>query len=55
MPRSLRLFAQEGFVVHPAPVDELTQAGSPESRLRLMRQLAQELLARLYYRAVGYL
>jgi uncharacterized SAM-binding protein YcdF (DUF218 family) len=55
MPRSLRLLTQEGFVVHPAPVDELSPAGSPESRLRLTRQLAQELLAHMYYRAAGYL
>ncbi|HZC03901.1 MAG TPA: YdcF family protein, partial [Gammaproteobacteria bacterium] len=55
MPRSLRLFEQAGFVVHSAPVDELTLAGSPESRLKLMRLLAQELLARLYYRVAGYL
>lgn len=55
MPRSLRLFEQAGFVVHPAPVDELALARSPESRLKLMRLLAQELLARLYYRVAGYL
>jgi uncharacterized SAM-binding protein YcdF (DUF218 family) len=55
MPRSLKLFAQEDFAVHPAPVDELVDAGGPESRLRVMRQLAQELLARLYYRVAGYL
>jgi len=55
MPRSLRLFAHQGFIVHPVPVDELAQARSPESRLRLMRLLAQELLAHMYYRVAGYL
>jgi uncharacterized SAM-binding protein YcdF (DUF218 family) len=55
MPRSLRFFEQEGFVVHPAPVDDLAQAGGPESRLKLMRELAQEFLARLYNHVAGYL
>jgi uncharacterized SAM-binding protein YcdF (DUF218 family) len=55
MPRSLRLFEQAGFVVHPAPVNDLTEATSPESRLRLMRLLAQELLAHVYYHMAGYL
>jgi uncharacterized SAM-binding protein YcdF (DUF218 family) len=55
MRRSQRLFELAGFRVLPAPVDDLTHALTPEARLRLMRQVTQEFLARLYYRVAGYL
>ncbi|HEX9869024.1 MAG TPA: YdcF family protein [Candidatus Tectomicrobia bacterium] len=55
MARSRLLFEKVGFRVQPAPVDELSEAQQPEARLHLMRQLAQEFLARAYYRLAGYL
>jgi uncharacterized SAM-binding protein YcdF (DUF218 family) len=56
MARAQRLFERAGFEVLAAPTDEVSsEASSPEGRLRLMRQTLQELLARLYYRAAGYL
>jgi uncharacterized SAM-binding protein YcdF (DUF218 family) len=55
MPRSRQLFENMGFTVQSAPVEDLSEARRPEARLRLIRNLAQELLARTYYRVVGYL
>jgi uncharacterized SAM-binding protein YcdF (DUF218 family) len=55
MRRSRGLFEKAGFQVQPAAVDDLSEAKKPESRLRLMRQLAQEFCARTYYRLAGYL
>jgi uncharacterized SAM-binding protein YcdF (DUF218 family) len=55
MARSERLFENVGFRVWPAPVDDLSYSHKPEARLRLMRRLAQEFLARAYYRLFGYL
>jgi uncharacterized SAM-binding protein YcdF (DUF218 family) len=55
MPRSRLLFEKVGFRVQPASVDDLSEAQQPEARLHLMRQLAQEFLARTYYRLAGYL
>jgi uncharacterized SAM-binding protein YcdF (DUF218 family) len=55
MPRSQRLFEKMGFAVQPAPVEDLSDAWRPEARVRLVRNLAEELLARAYYRMVGYL
>jgi uncharacterized SAM-binding protein YcdF (DUF218 family) len=55
MARSRLLFEKVGFRVQPAPVDDLSEAQKPETRLRLIRQLAQESLARTYYRLAGYL
>jgi uncharacterized SAM-binding protein YcdF (DUF218 family) len=55
MPRSQQLFENRGFVVQPAPVEELSDAWRPEARVRLVRNIAQELLARTYYRMAGYL
>lgn len=55
MLRSRQLFERTGFRVLPAPVDDLSQVRKPEARLRLMRQVAQEFLARLYYGVAGYL
>jgi uncharacterized SAM-binding protein YcdF (DUF218 family) len=55
MARSRLLFEKVGFSVHPAAVDNPIEVRKPEARLRLMRQLAQEFLARTYYRLAGYL
>ena len=55
MARSQRLFEKAGFTVQPAPVESLSYADRPEPRLRLMRQVAQEFLARAYYRLAGSL
>jgi uncharacterized SAM-binding protein YcdF (DUF218 family) len=54
--RAQRLFERAGFEVLPAPADDFSSAAvEPEERLRLMRRITQEILARLYYRLVGYL
>jgi uncharacterized SAM-binding protein YcdF (DUF218 family) len=55
MARSQLLFENVGFTVWPAPVDDLSDVRKPEARLRSMRQVAQEFLARIYYRIAGYL
>jgi len=39
-----------------APADDFSVAAvEPEERLRLMRRIAQEMVARFYYRLAGYL
>ena len=53
--RSRQLFEREGFMVLPAPVDDLSHPRKPEARLRLMRRVTQEFLARAYYWVAGYL
>jgi uncharacterized SAM-binding protein YcdF (DUF218 family) len=55
MVRSQLLFEHEGFTVHPAPVDDLSQTEAPGGRLRLARRVSEEFLAHLYYRLIGYL
>jgi uncharacterized SAM-binding protein YcdF (DUF218 family) len=55
MARSRLLFENAGFIVQPAPVDDLSDLWKPEGRLRAMRQVTQELLARAYYQLAGYL
>jgi uncharacterized SAM-binding protein YcdF (DUF218 family) len=55
MARSRRLFENQGFAVLPAPVNDASYTRKPELRLRLLRHLAQEFLARGYYRFAGYL
>jgi uncharacterized SAM-binding protein YcdF (DUF218 family) len=55
MARSRQLFENAGFTAWPAPVDERADADEPEERIQLMRRVAQEFLARAYYRLVGYL
>jgi uncharacterized SAM-binding protein YcdF (DUF218 family) len=55
MLRSRQLFERAGFTVLPAPVDDLSHPRKPEARLRLMRQVTQEFLARAYYWVAGYL
>lgn len=55
MLRSQQLFERAGFIVLPAPVDDLSHPRKPEARLRLMRRVTQESLARAYYWVAGYL
>jgi uncharacterized SAM-binding protein YcdF (DUF218 family) len=55
MARSRQLFENAGFAVQPAPVEDLSDSWKPEARWGLMRNLAQECLARAYYRVAGYL
>jgi uncharacterized SAM-binding protein YcdF (DUF218 family) len=56
MVRAGRLFAREGLEVLPAPVDGVDMlADQPEGRLMMVRRLAKELVALLYYGAAGYL
>jgi uncharacterized SAM-binding protein YcdF (DUF218 family) len=55
MSRSQQLFERVGFTVQPAPVEDLLHVRKPEARWGLMRTLAQEFLARTYYRVAGYL
>ena len=56
MLRARALFARAGFQVLPAPTADLDpDADEPLARLALSRGLIQELLARAYYRAFGYL
>jgi len=56
LPRAQALFERAGFDVLSAPADDFSSAAvEPEERLRLMRRIAQEITARLYYRLAGYL
>lgn len=56
MARAQALFERAGFEVLPAPADDFSSAAvAPEERLRLVRRIAQEFVARLYYRIAGYL
>jgi uncharacterized SAM-binding protein YcdF (DUF218 family) len=55
MARSRQVFENAGFTVRPAPVDDLVDVDKPEGRLQLMRRVAEEFLARTYYRLSGYL
>jgi uncharacterized SAM-binding protein YcdF (DUF218 family) len=55
MGRAMRAFELVGFDVVPAPRTEILElGGSPEDRLSLLRQVALELVARVYYRVAGY-
>ena len=50
------VFEHAGFEVFPAPADDGSGAArSPEERLWLTREVLQEWVARMYYRAAGYL
>jgi uncharacterized SAM-binding protein YcdF (DUF218 family) len=52
--RARALFERRGFVVLPAPVDEVApEPLRPEARLGLARNLLQEGMARLVYRLAG--
>lgn len=56
MTRAQALFERAGFEVLPAPANDFSSAAvAPEERLRLVRRIAQEFIARLYYRMAGYL
>lgn len=56
MTRAQALFERAGFEVLPAPANDFSSAAvAPEERLRLVRRIAQEFVARLYYRMAGYL
>jgi uncharacterized SAM-binding protein YcdF (DUF218 family) len=55
MERSREAFARAGFEVVPAPVaTAFSEPDRPAERLALARSLAQEWLARAYYRLAGY-
>lgn len=54
MPRARRVFEQQGMVVAAAPVfEESVRPGRPQARLALVRAMAQEAVARAYYRLAG--
>jgi uncharacterized SAM-binding protein YcdF (DUF218 family) len=56
MSRARVLFERAGFVVFPASVDDVSSRDAgPEQRLRLMRWVMKEFVARLYYRVAGNL
>jgi uncharacterized SAM-binding protein YcdF (DUF218 family) len=56
MMRAQALFRQAGFEVLPATTEEASSVSSgPEGRLKLMRSVLGEIVARLYYRLAGYL
>jgi len=53
--RAMAVFERVGLEVVPAPWSEsVTTNASPEERLTLLRALAMEAVARLYYRVMGY-
>ena len=54
--RAKPLFENVGFQVFPVPADDYSLLpGGPGGRIDLMMRILQEQLARLYYRAAGYL
>jgi uncharacterized SAM-binding protein YcdF (DUF218 family) len=54
MPRARLVFEREGMAVIAAPVIEESQRpGRPQARLALARAVAQEAIARAYYRMAG--
>jgi uncharacterized SAM-binding protein YcdF (DUF218 family) len=56
MRRALRVFERAGFSASAAPIDEISlDTSSPEERLRLMRWIGEEWIARLHYVAAGYM
>jgi len=56
MARARELFEREGFTVTPSPVGPVRpQMVRPEDRLGQARRWAQEMAARLYYRAAAAL
>jgi len=53
--RAMAVFERVGFEGVPAPwIESVTTDATPEDRLTLLRSLAIEALARLYYRLMGY-
>jgi len=56
MDRATKVFQRVGFDVVPTPWSEVLDLGGfPEDRLGLLRQVAMELVARVYYRVAGYI
>jgi uncharacterized SAM-binding protein YcdF (DUF218 family) len=57
MVRAMAVFERVGFEVVPAPWNRgaWDLRASPEDRLGLLREIAMEVVARLYYHAMGYL
>lgn len=54
--RAVGVFERVGFEVAPAAVGDVSGVGTaPEERLKLLRRVVIELLARSYYRVAGYL
>lgn len=54
MPRARRVFEREGMIVAAAPVLEESLAPQrPQARLGLLRAMAQEAVARAFYRVTG--
>ena len=55
LPRAMGAFERVGFVVVAEPsAGVLDVGGGPEDRISLLRQVALELVARLYYRLAGF-
>lgn len=53
--RAMAVFERVGFKAVPSPWSEsVTTDAGPEERLTLLRALAMEAVARLYYRLMGY-
>jgi uncharacterized SAM-binding protein YcdF (DUF218 family) len=55
MIRAAGAFEHVGFIVLPAPVNEVEEDLEPQARLALMHRTLRETAAVLYYRAAGYL
>jgi uncharacterized SAM-binding protein YcdF (DUF218 family) len=56
LPRAVRAFERVGFVVQAEPSAlALDLGGGPEDRMNLLRDIAIESVARVYYRLAGYL
>jgi uncharacterized SAM-binding protein YcdF (DUF218 family) len=56
MARARSVFERAGFQVLPASInDSVNTHGSPQGRLILIHDILREFLARVYYRAIGYL
>jgi uncharacterized SAM-binding protein YcdF (DUF218 family) len=56
LPRAMRTFQRVGFTVVADPAaGALDLGGGPEDRLNLLRQIAIESVARVYYRLAGFL
>jgi uncharacterized SAM-binding protein YcdF (DUF218 family) len=56
MTRATKVFERVGFDVVPTPWAEVLDLGGfPEDRLALLRQIAMELVAHVYYRVAGYM
>jgi uncharacterized SAM-binding protein YcdF (DUF218 family) len=55
LPRAMRTFERVGFTVLADPsTGTLDLGGGPEDRLSLLRQIAIESIARVYYRLAGF-